>query len=73
MISADILTAFFIGLAFVVAYVVLTAAGRKLADKRARLVEPEEDCGDQGGMPMPHEPGDEFYASRRAGGMDNGR
>ncbi len=36
------------------------------ATKRRRMAEPETH-GDAGGMPLPSEPGDEFYAKRRAG------
>ena len=60
------------------AYVGLRYLGEAVARKRARLIWPPgwrdkdrnepESYGDQGGLPMPAAPGDEFYyAKRRAG------
>ncbi len=73
MIPADILTMLFIALALAVFFVIAIALLRwmasilvRRAELRRRMAEPETH-GDAGGMPLPSEPGDEFYAKRRAG------
>ena len=67
VIPANILLAVFVVLVVAAALAVLAGLGARIAQRRQRLVEPETH-GDQGGMPMPASPGDEFYYARRKAG-----